>query len=83
MPVKEKEKQVKAAAARTSAPRIPGLRLGESIREIRSELRKVAWPTRDESIRLTAVVIGVCIAVGVSLGLVDFIFQQMFQLILR
>ena len=83
MPVKEKEKQVRAPAARASAPRIPGMRIGESVREIRSELRKVAWPTRDEAVRLTVVVIGVSAAVGISLGLVDFIFSQMFQLILR
>ncbi len=83
MPVKEKEKQVKSAAAKASAPRIPGMGIGESVREIRSELRKVAWPTRDEAVRLTVVVIGVCVAVGVSLGIVDFIFQQAFQLLLR
>ena len=83
MPVKEKEKQVKASAAKASAPRIPGMRIGESVREIRSELRKVVWPTRDEAVRLTVVVIGVCVAVGVSLGIVDFIFQQAFQLLLR
>ena len=59
------------------------MRLGESVREIRSELRKVVWPTRDEAIRLTAVVIGVCAAVGLFLGGVDFLFAEMFRLILR
>jgi preprotein translocase subunit SecE len=83
MPVKETDKQVKAPAARGSLARIPGRGIGERIREIRSELRKVVWPTRDEAIRLTLVVIGVSAAVGLSLGLVDSIFSWMFQLILR
>lgn len=59
------------------------MRLGESVREVRSELRKVVWPTRDEAIRLTAVVIGVCAAVGLLLGAVDFIFAESFTLLLR
>ncbi|HEX9014541.1 MAG TPA: preprotein translocase subunit SecE [Chloroflexota bacterium] len=85
MPVKEREKQVRAPAAKvpSARPRVPGLRLGESVREVRSELRKVVWPTRDEAIRLTVVVIGVCTAVGLFLGAADYLFAQMFQLILR
>lgn len=85
MPVKEREKQGRAPAAKaaTGRPRLPGMRLGESVREIRSELRKVVWPTRDEAIRLTIVVIGVCAAVGLLLGGVDYLFEQMMKLILR
>ena len=85
MPVKEREKQGRAPAAKVAAgrPRVPNIRIGEYVREIRSELRKVVWPTRDEAVRLTAVVIGVCTAVGLFLGGVDFLFSQMFQLILR
>ncbi len=53
------------------------------IREIRSELRKVVWPTRQEAINLTLIVIGVCAAVGLFLGLVDLTFTEMFRVILR
>lgn len=85
MPVKEKEKQGRAPAARvaTARPRVPSIRIGEQVREVRSELRKVVWPTRDEAIRLTGVVIGVCVAIGFFLGGVDFLFAEMFRLILR
>lgn len=58
-------------------------RLTEFVREVRSELRKVVWPTREESIRLTGVVIGVCAVVGIFLGAVDSAFAQMFALLLR
>ncbi len=53
------------------------------VREIRSELRKVVWPTRQEAINLTLMVIGVCAVVGLFLGLVDFGFAELFRIILR
>ena len=53
------------------------------VREICSELRKVVWPTRQEAINLTLIVIGVCAAVGLFLGLVDFGFTEMFRIILQ
>jgi preprotein translocase subunit SecE len=85
MPVKEREKQGRAPAARVAAakPRVPRLRVGEQVREVRSELKKVVWPTREEMIRLTGVVIGVCVAMGFFLGSVDYVFEQLFRLILR
>lgn len=55
----------------------------EFLREIRAELRKVVWPTRKETVNLTMIVIGVSMAVGVFLGLVDFAFGEMFQILLR
>ena len=45
------------------------------IRETRGELRKVTWPTRQESQRLTAIVLGVTAAMALFLGLLDLIFS--------
>ena len=42
--------------------------------EVRQELRHVNWPTREEAIRLTAIVIGISIGLALFLGLFDFIF---------
>jgi preprotein translocase subunit SecE len=42
-----------------------------SYRETVGELRKVSWPSRDETIYLTFVVIIVLIAMGLALGAVD------------
>ena len=47
------------------------------IRDVRSELRKVAWPTQRETINLTAVVLAFSIAVGLFLGGIDFLFQEL------
>ncbi len=52
------------------------------VRDIRSELRKVTWPTTRETTNLTVVVLALSIAVGLFLGGVDFIFQEFFRLLL-
>lgn len=44
--------------------------------EARQELRHINWPTRKESVRLTAVVIGISLGLAIFLGLFDFIFAS-------
>lgn len=51
------------------------------LREVREELKKVVWPTRDEIIRLTGVVILVSIFVGLFLGGADFILTKLIELV--
>ena len=51
--------------------------------EVRDELKKVSWPTRPEVIKLTFVVIGVTLAVGIYLGGLDFIFAKGIEIILK
>jgi preprotein translocase subunit SecE len=65
--------------------RAPGRRVRATgfIREIRSELRKVVWPSRPQAVNLTMIVIAVSAAVGVFLGLVDFAFSQLMEALLR
>lgn len=41
--------------------------------EVRSELNKVSWPTRDDVQNLTVVVLAVTIASSIALGLISFI----------
>jgi preprotein translocase subunit SecE len=52
------------------------------VRDVRSELRKVAWPSRRETANLTAVVIALSIVVGLFLGGTDFVFQELFRWLL-
>ena len=44
------------------------------------EARKVSWPSRQETLKLTVVVIIVSIFVGVYIGLLDIVFAQGLQL---
>ena len=47
------------------------------LKESRTELRKVTWPTREETIRYTAAVIVISLAIAGLLGGSDFIFQSL------
>lgn len=49
-----------------------------TVRETRSELRKVVWPTREETIRLTGVVIAISVAIGLILFAGDAIFLALY-----
>jgi preprotein translocase subunit SecE len=53
-----------------------------TVRETRGELRKVVWPTREEALRLTAVVIAVSLMIGLFLFVADSIFLTLYSLLL-
>jgi preprotein translocase SecE subunit len=41
------------------------------------------WPTRQEALRLTLLVVAVTVALGVALGIVDFMFEKLVLLLVR
>ena len=45
------------------------------VRDIINELKKVTWPTREETMRLTVAVIVVAVSIGAMLGGVDLAFN--------
>jgi preprotein translocase subunit SecE len=45
------------------------------VRDVVSELRKVSWPTREETTRLTVAVVVVAITIGMLLGGIDIGFN--------
>lgn len=51
-------------------------------RETVGELRKVSWPTRQEAINLTIIVLIVTLGMSAFLGILDFLFTRLFALIL-
>jgi preprotein translocase subunit SecE len=53
-------------------------RIARTVRETRSELRKVVWPTREETIRLTGVVIAISLVIGLLLFTGDSIFSALY-----
>ncbi|PZC51299.1 MAG: preprotein translocase subunit SecE [Chloroflexi bacterium] len=50
--------------------------------EVVSELKQVTWPSREETVRLTLLVIAVSAATGFALGLVDIIFTRLLDLVI-
>jgi len=49
--------------------------IGKFFSEARTEFRHVNWPTRQEALRLTLVVIGIAVGLAVFLGAFDYIFS--------
>ena len=47
-----------------------------TIKETIEELKKTTWPTRKEANRLTLVVVGVIIVLGIYMGLLDVILSK-------
>ena len=56
--------------------------LQKFFKETYGELRKVSWPSRQEAIRLTQIVIIVIFVMAIFLGGLDYIFAQIFGVIL-
>ncbi|HEX8229593.1 MAG TPA: preprotein translocase subunit SecE [Chloroflexia bacterium] len=54
-------------------------RLRGNIRDIMAELRKVTWPTREETRNLTIVVIGITAVIGSALGALDALLQFLYR----
>ncbi len=52
------------------------------LRETIAELRKVTWPTREEAIRLTLIVITTILVMAVLLGVLDYIYAKLIDLII-
>ena len=53
--------------------------VGETI----SELRRVTWPSRQETVRLTIMVISVAGVIGLFLGIVDLGFGELMDRVLQ
>ena len=57
-------------------------RLVRYFKEVRAELRRVVWPSRKTTIRLTTIVFAVTAGMSIALGLIDWVFAQVFTLII-
>jgi preprotein translocase subunit SecE len=53
------------------------------LREVRTEMKKVTWPSRKETLASTGVVLIIVFFISVYLGLVDFVLSRLLGLILR
>jgi preprotein translocase subunit SecE len=51
--------------------------------EVKDELSKVVWPSRQETIKLTGMVIFVSVAVGLFVGGLDFLFTKIMAIIIN
>jgi len=53
------------------------------LREVRDELKKVTWPTRQQTMQKTTLVVVVSIVVGLYIGFLDYGFTQLTALLIK
>ncbi len=51
--------------------------------DIIEELKKVTWPTRKETIRLTTVVIVISLIIGLYVGIIDVLLAKAIELLTK
>ncbi len=49
------------------------------IGEVRDELNKVTWPTREETRYLSIIVVATTVATSIALGIISLIFTELFR----
>ena len=82
----ENEKAVQAKKDKKSEKSAkPGFfaRAGKWLRDMKSELKKVQWPTRKQTINNTLIVIACVIVVGIFIALFDFVAGEAIGLLIK
>ena len=51
--------------------------------EVKTELKKVNWPNRKETIKYTLIVIVVLVLVATYLGAIDFLFSRLLNRLIQ
>jgi len=64
-----------AVAVAIAAFTAPGRRMRGFVAETQFEMRKVVWPTRDETLKTTGIIILVVVVLSLLLGLIDLILK--------
>jgi preprotein translocase subunit SecE len=49
------------------------------LKEVKLEMKKVNWPTRETTIRYTLIVVGVSLIVAIYLGGLDILFTALLE----
>lgn len=53
------------------------------LQAVRTEMSKVDWPTREQTLRLTLIVIGVTLTAAAFIASFDFVFAKLITLLLK
>jgi preprotein translocase subunit SecE len=60
--------------------------MGKSLtffKEVRTELSKVSWPSREQTVRLTVMVFGISVFVGIFIGGLDALFVSLITFVVK
>ena len=80
----ENENQAVQAKKDKKSEKKPGFfaRVGKWFRDMKSELKKVQWPTRKQTINNTLIVIACVVVVGIVIALFDFVAGEAIGLLI-
>ncbi len=53
------------------------------IGQVKEELRKVDWPTREKTVRLTVIVVVASAFVGIYIGALDWLFTYLLTFLVK
>ena len=59
------------------------MNIAKYFRDAISELHRVSWPTKQQAIRISMVVLGVTLVVALALGFLDTFFAWSYQQLLK
>jgi preprotein translocase subunit SecE len=63
-------------APKAPAPKQERTSIKQYVREVRAELRKVAWPTREETINYSVIVLVTLVLLTTLIFVLDFVFSE-------
>lgn len=83
-PAAKESKPAKAKKEKSAKDKKPGFgkRMGRFFRELRAELKKVAWPSKADTIKKTGIVIVCVIVVGIIVWIFDGIASAVIDALL-
>lgn len=55
------------------------MKISNLFKDAGSEIKKITWPTRKETIKYTLIVIGMSVAIASLLGVFDFFFVKLLE----
>ena len=82
--VEQTAKAAPAKAKKSEKKSKPGMfaRLGKWLKEMKSELKKVQWPTRKQTVNNTLIVIACVLVVGVCIWVFDLVANEAIKAII-
>ncbi len=60
-----------------------GLWLSKQLRDYKSEVSKISWLGPNELVKQTGVAIAILVAAGIGLGVLDWVFNKLFELLVN
>lgn len=66
-----------------NVPKIPNIAPARFFSEVGTELKKVTWPSREDTIKLTMAVIIISLFVGLFIGGLDILFVNLSTMLFK